>query len=80
MSETAERSAAELRGLLRFAQGLGLDEALVRLIYETVWWEAAEAGASDNGRIAEVRKRMLAAAGGTCAVSFKTELSDTANE
>ncbi|CAO4140623.1 hypothetical protein LPLAFNJD_LOCUS738 [Methylorubrum aminovorans] len=29
MSED-DRSAAETRGLLRFAQGLGLDEAIVR--------------------------------------------------
>ncbi|UYW32539.1 hypothetical protein [Methylorubrum extorquens] len=61
-SNEPEQSAAELRGLLRFAQGLGLDEAIVRLIYETVWWEASEAGASDDERMAEVRKRMLAAA------------------
>ncbi len=59
-----ERKAAELRGLLRFAQGLGLDETIMRLIYETVWWEASESGASDADRMAEVRKRMLAAARG----------------
>lgn len=57
-----ERKAAEMRGLLRFAQGLGLDEAIVRLIYETVWWEASETGASGDTRMAEVRKRMLTAA------------------
>ncbi|CAO4164937.1 hypothetical protein [Methylorubrum extorquens] len=49
-----------MQGLLRFAQGLGLDEAIVRLIYETVWWEASESGASDDERVAEVRRRMLA--------------------
>ncbi|OHV17750.1 hypothetical protein BK022_03580 [Methylorubrum extorquens] len=55
-----ERSAAELRGLLRFAQGLGLDEAIVREIYEAVGREAMMTGASDDTRMAEVRKRMLA--------------------
>ena len=63
-SNEPEQSAAEMRSLLGFAQGLGLDEAIVRLIYETVWWEAQEAGASDDDRMAEVRKRMLAAARG----------------
>ncbi|WP_147019979.1 hypothetical protein [Methylorubrum extorquens] len=58
----ADQSAAEMRGLLRFAQGLGLDEDTVREIYETVGEQAAEAGASDDDRMAEVRKRMLAAA------------------
>jgi hypothetical protein len=56
-----ERSAAEMRGLPRFAQGLGLDEATVREIYEVVWWEAVATGASDDNRMAEVRKRMLLA-------------------
>ncbi|MEG9501378.1 MAG: hypothetical protein MIN69_05855 [Methylorubrum extorquens] len=60
-SNEPEQSAAEMRGLLRFAQGLGLDEAVVRLIYETVLWEASAAGASDDDRMAEVRKRMLLA-------------------
>jgi len=64
MSEDTEQSAAEMRSLLRFAQGLGLDEAIVRLIYETVWWEASESGASDDDRMTEVQKRMLAAARG----------------
>jgi hypothetical protein len=57
-----ERPAAELRVLLRFAQGLGLDEATVREIYETVGEQAAEAGVGDDDRMAEVRKRMLTAA------------------
>ncbi|UYW26613.1 hypothetical protein OKC48_25745 [Methylorubrum extorquens] len=56
-----KRSAAEMRGLLRLAQGLGLDEATVREIYETVGREAMVTGASDDERMAEVRKRMLAA-------------------
>ena len=60
----ADQSAAELRGLFRFAQGLGLDEETVREIYETVGEEAAEAGVSGDDRMAEVRKRMLAAARG----------------
>ncbi|MFG7486280.1 hypothetical protein [Methylorubrum rhodesianum] len=57
-----ERTAAELRGLLGFARGLGLDEATVREIYEAVGREAADAGVGDDERLAEVRKRMLAAA------------------
>lgn len=61
-SETTERSAAELRGLLRFAQGLGLDEATVREIYEAVGREALATGDSDDTCMAEVRKRMLTAA------------------
>ena len=61
-TETTDQSAAEMRGLLRFAQGLGLDEAIVREIYEAVGEEAAAAGASDDTRMAEVRKRMPAAA------------------
>lgn len=39
-----ESSAAEMRGLLGFARGLGLDEATVREIYEAVGQEAAPAG------------------------------------
>ncbi|MCG5246967.1 hypothetical protein [Methylorubrum extorquens] len=64
MSETTERAAAEMRGLLRFAQGPGLDEATVREIYEAVGREAMAIGASDDTRMAEVRKRMLAAVRG----------------
>ncbi|WHQ72506.1 hypothetical protein [Methylorubrum extorquens] len=60
-----DQSAAEMRGLLRYAQGLGLDEATVRKIYEAVGREAMVTGASDDTRMAEVRKRMLAAAGGS---------------
>ncbi|MGW5837752.1 hypothetical protein ACWFZ6_06920 [Methylorubrum extorquens] len=60
----ADQSAAELRGLLRFAQRLGLDEETVREIYETVGEQAAEAGVGDDDRMAEVRKRTLAAARG----------------
>ena len=56
-----ERSAAEMRGLLRFAQGLGLDEATVREIYGAVGRKAMATGASDDNRMAEVRKRMLLA-------------------
>ena len=61
-TETTDQSAAEMRSLLRFAQGLGLDEAVVREIYETVGREAVAAGVGDDTRMAEVRKRMLAAA------------------
>ncbi|MBA9070173.1 hypothetical protein FHR71_003937 [Methylobacterium sp. RAS18] len=63
MAETTDQSAAEMRSLLSLARGLGLDEAIVRLIYETVWWEASDTGVGDNDRMAEVRERMLAAAG-----------------
>ncbi|CAO4138877.1 hypothetical protein GPNCGGLF_LOCUS507 [Methylorubrum aminovorans] len=62
VTETTERSAAEMRGLLRFAQGLGLDEATVREIYEAVGREAMVTGARDDTRMAEVRKRMFAVA------------------
>ena len=61
-SNEPEQSAAEMRSLLGFASGLGLDEAIVRLIYETVWWEAQEAGVGDDERMTEVRKRMLVVA------------------
>jgi hypothetical protein len=47
--------------LLRFAQGLGLDEETVREIYEAVGREAMATGASDDDRMAEVRKQMLTA-------------------
>ncbi|MER2251879.1 hypothetical protein ABS772_18335 [Methylorubrum podarium] len=57
-----EHTAAELRGLLGFARGLGLNEAAVREIYEAVGREAAEAGIGDDDRMDEVRKRMLAVA------------------
>lgn len=60
----AERSAAEMRGLLRFAIGLGVCEAIVREIYEAVGREAAAAGVSDDDRMAEIRKRMLVASRG----------------
>ncbi|MCY1644784.1 hypothetical protein [Methylorubrum sp. SL192] len=61
-SNEPEQSAAEMRSLLGFARGLGLDEAMVREIYEAVGREAMATGASDDTRMAEVRKRMLAAA------------------
>jgi len=50
-----------MRGLFLFAQELGVDEATVREIYEAVGREAMVTGASDDERMAEVRKRMLAA-------------------
>ncbi|CAO4180013.1 hypothetical protein CLBKND_03532 [Methylorubrum aminovorans] len=56
-----ERIAAELRALLGFVRGLGPDEATVRELYEPVGREAAAAGVGDDDRMAEVRKRMLAA-------------------
>ena len=57
-----ELAASEMRGLMRFAIGLGLDEETVREIYEAVGREAEAAGTGDDDRMAEVRKRMLAAA------------------
>lgn len=33
----------------------------MRLIYETVWWKAQEAGVGNDERMTETRKRMLAA-------------------
>ena len=50
-----------MRGLLRFAQGLGLDEDTVREIYETVGREAVTTGASDDESMAEERRWMLTA-------------------
>lgn len=49
---TTDRSAAEMRGLLRFAQGLGLNEETVLEIYEAVGQEAAAAGVGDDDRMA----------------------------
>jgi hypothetical protein len=51
-----------LRGQFRFAQGLGLDEATAREIYEAVGREAMATGDSDDDRMAEARKRMHEAA------------------
>ncbi|KAB7783504.1 hypothetical protein [Methylorubrum populi] len=53
MTDT-DTSAAELRGLLGFARGLGLDDATVRELYEAVGREAADAGVADDDRMAEV--------------------------
>lgn len=63
-TEATDQSAAEMCGLLGFARGLGLDEATVREIYESVGREAMATGASDETRMAEVRKRMIAVARG----------------
>jgi hypothetical protein len=59
-SNEPEQSAAEMRSLLGFARGLGLDEATMREIYEAFGREAMVTGASDDERMAEIRKRMLA--------------------
>lgn len=61
--EQPDRPAAEMRGPLRFAQGLGLDEETVREIYGAIGEQAAEAGVGDD-RMAEVCKRMFAAVSG----------------
>lgn len=61
MAEATELAAAEMRGLLGFAHGLGLDKETVRKIYEAVGQEAVAAGVDDDERMAEIRKRMLLA-------------------
>jgi hypothetical protein len=58
----SECAATELRGLLGFARRLGLDEATVREIYEAAGQEAAAANVGDDDHMAEVRKRIVAAA------------------
>lgn len=60
----AQRFADEIRSLLRYASGLGLNAATVREIYEAVYREAVATGLSNDERMTEVRKRMLAAASG----------------
>ncbi|MGA4555141.1 hypothetical protein [Methylorubrum aminovorans] len=61
--QTYERPASvEVRGLLGFAQGLGLDEFKTWEIHQAVAQEADASEANRDARMAEVRKRMLAAA------------------
>ncbi len=61
MTDT-DTSAAELRGLLRFALGLGLTKQTVEHIHAAVAKEAEASGADLEWRATEARKRMLAAA------------------
>lgn len=59
--ETYERPAyAETEGPEEFGRDLGLDAMKPWEIYETVGREAMVTGASDDTRMAEVRKRMHA--------------------
>lgn len=62
MTEAADQFGAVLRGPLQIAQCLSLDEATVRKIYNAVGREAMATSASDDDRMAQVRKRMLGAA------------------
>lgn len=57
-----DTSAAELRGLLGFALGLGLTRQTVEHIHAAVMKEAEASGAGLEWRHTEARKRMLAAA------------------
>lgn len=52
--------AFELFGFLQFLHSHSLDMATVRLIYASVAREAMATGDSDDERMAEMRKRMLA--------------------
>lgn len=64
MGEKLNQTDHELRAVLRFASGLNLDDEAVRQVYSQVCREADEAGGmSDEDRIAEVRRRLLVAAG-----------------
>jgi hypothetical protein len=56
-SNEPEQSAAEMRSLLRLAQGLGLDEATVREIYETVGREAMAAGITGAAKCRRSKER-----------------------
>lgn len=62
MTKSSDQAAAELRGLMRFATGLGLDEAIVLEFYSAVCREDEAYGVDNDEAMAEVRKRMLAAA------------------
>ncbi|KQQ13268.1 hypothetical protein ASF53_13920 [Methylobacterium sp. Leaf123] len=53
-----------MRGLLLFAQDLGLDEETVREIYEAVAQEIAPTEANREERLAVVRRRLIAVAEG----------------
>lgn len=64
MSESLNEADHELRSLLRFAAGLGVDNATVFEIYETVCREAAIAGGvGAEERLLEAQRRLVRAAG-----------------
>lgn len=64
MSESLNEADHELRSLLRFAAGLGVDDATVFGIYAVVGEETREAGdVTAEERLAEVRRRLVRAAG-----------------
>lgn len=64
MTESLNEADHELRSLLRFAAGLGVDDATVFEIYGAVCSEADAAGnVSTEERLAEVRRRLVRAAG-----------------
>ena len=56
---TAPDPDAVLRGLIRYAAGLGFCETTVRVVYEAV---VADSEIARGDRAAEVRRRLLAAA------------------
>ena len=65
--ETYERPAyVEMRGVEEFAQGIGLDPMKAWEIYQAVAQETEPSEANRDTRLAEVRKRMLAAVGVAC--------------
>lgn len=64
MSEALNETDHELRALLRFASGIGLEADAVQEIYATICREADEAGGvSPEYRMAEAKRRMTQAAG-----------------
>lgn len=56
-SNEPEQSAAEMRSLIGFASGLGLDEATVRVIYEAVGREGVAAGVSEAAKCRQSKER-----------------------
>lgn len=63
MTESLNEADHELRSLLRFASGLGLNDATVFEIYAFVREEAREADVTADERLAEARRRLVQAAG-----------------
>lgn len=58
MAEPSPDREAELRNLICFAEGLGLSEGTVRIVYEAV---VADAEIPRANRQAEVRRRLMMA-------------------
>lgn len=64
MTESLNEADHEMRSLLRFAAGLGVDDATVFEIYAAVRKEASAAGdVTAEERLAEARRRLVHAAG-----------------